>query len=100
MTFLHIPGKLNKIAGSIRPLIISIDRTAEGHDPRLVLINFGATEQVVDVTKLTNVFGEKLRVLVAGSETYYEKGLGFLNLEFFLNIFNRCFHSQRYSKYE
>ncbi len=50
-------------------------RTAEDHDPRLVLINFGETEQVVDVTKLTNVFGEKLRVLVAGTETCYEKGL-------------------------
>lgn len=51
-----------------------LNRTAEGHDPRLVLINFGDIEQVVDVTKFTNIFGEKLRVLVAGSETYYEKG--------------------------
>lgn len=52
------------------------DRTAEDHDPRLVLINFGDTEEVVNVTKLTDIFGEKLRVLVAGAETDYEKGLG------------------------
>lgn len=30
---------------------------------------------MVDVTKLTNIFGEKLRVLVAGTDTYYDRGL-------------------------
>jgi len=54
--------------------VFAFTRTSEGHDPRLVLINFGDTEQVVDVTKHTNIFGDKLRVLVAGSETSYETG--------------------------
>lgn len=54
--------------------VFAFTRTAEGHDPRLVLINFGETEEVVDVTKLTDIFGSRLRVLVAGTATIYEKG--------------------------
>lgn len=74
MMSLPIPGIRSIQLVNLNVLINVNDRTAEGHDPRLVLINFGDTEQVVDVTKFTNIFGEKLRVLVAGSETYYEKG--------------------------
>ncbi|KAJ6650164.1 Maltase 2 [Pseudolycoriella hygida] len=54
--------------------VFAFTRTVEGHDPRLVLINLGDTEQVIDVTKLTHIFSDKLRVLVAGSETSHEKG--------------------------
>lgn len=41
----------------------------------MILMNLGKTEQMVNVSKFTNSFNNKLRVMVAGAETPYEKGL-------------------------
>lgn len=57
-----------------KSLIISFYRSLTGYGPRLILINFGDTDEVVNVSKFTNLFGQKLRVLVAGVETSHEKG--------------------------
>lgn len=40
-------------------------------------MNFGETEEVVQVSKFTDLFGDQLRVLVAGVDTFYEKGFVF-----------------------
>lgn len=73
-------------------LIISFYRSLTGHGPRLILINFGDTDEVVNVSKFTNLFGQKLRVLVAGGETSHGKGYVVwvlrLHLNFFFSIFS------------
>lgn len=77
MKYLDLRGNRNR--NDNRRLInyhfIIQPRSLEGHASRLVLINFGDTERIIDVTKFTNKFDDKLRVLVAGGETDYEKKL-------------------------
>lgn len=54
--------------------VFAYSRQLKGHDTYVVLINFGAREEMVDVTQLTGDLGDVSEVVTAGADTVYDSG--------------------------